>query len=870
MSKLTKIKSGGVILTLFLLGLFSGNAWGQEVNDEFTNADFAATGTTYTPFTGVTGTSGAVYAGKTSAGTGIQLRSSGSDCGIVVTAPGGLRVKRVTVEWNSTTSASRILDIYGKETAYASAADLYDSDTSGDLAGSLQMGTSTIELEGNYTYIGLRSKSGALYMDKLTITWETGAATQVAAPVLTPGSTNFTDQLTVTATCATDGATIYYTMDGSKPTTGSAVFPAEGLTLTETTTVKAMAANGKLENSNVAEETYTKVTAMSIAEFKALENNAEGMLDLTGAVVTAVGSNDIFVQDAEGNGIDLYRSNQDWNVGDVLSGVASGSFVLFNNMPEFSNGDFSGVTATPGTGVAPKVVTIAELLANPAAYYCTLVKVEGVACNGETFTQGDKSVEYYNRFRTIGNDYEFPATADVTGVFSPFGDRLQLSPRSEADVEDATGLEYPEFAWSMASVSVDINNLQAAVYPTLTNTSDGTVTYASSEEGVATIDAGGNITIVGLGTTTITASVAATATFNAATASYELRVIDPSAMPEATAFVSQMDGVYYAMTTTLNDGVMEAATVNVVNNKVVNTGDLDPMSISWVVDAAAGTIATADGTSYLAGESSGTNLDLSDKVSDLSTWTWSDENSTWMRENRSFIYRTGANGFKNYAESNLGEQDYATGYTLPMPIVNGYTRTVSAGNYGTICLPYAVAAGDFAGVEFYSVAGKLMNGGQPSAIVLAPVTELEAGVPYIFSATDDQLLAAYSGDRAEAASANGLVGTFEYIDVAEGMYMISSENKVQLCGTDCTLGANRAYINMAEVAEVAEAGANMRVISLDGTVTGIDGVEAGGNQLVDVYTISGVRVRAQVPAAEATDGLQGGLYIVNGKKVAVK
>ena len=129
-----------------------------------------------------------------------------------------------------------------------------------------------------------------------------------------------------------------------------------------------------------------------------------------------------------------------------------------------------------------------------------------------------------------------------------------------------------------------------------------------------------------------------------------------------------------------------------------------------------------------------------------------------------------------------------------MPIVNGYTRTVSAGNYGTICLPYAVAAGDFAGVEFYSVAGKLMNGGQPSAIVLAPVTELEAGVPYIFSATDDQLLAAYSGDRAEAASANGLVGTFEYIDVAEGMYMISSENKVQLCGTGCTLGANRAYI----------------------------------------------------------------------------
>ena len=858
-----------MILALFLLGLFSGNAWGQGEQTytyEFTSQVYRADGVQN--LNGVdwnlacTWQNGKSYYGNDGS-KGQQIGSKKSPAKTIRLSTDGIQgnVKSIKVSTSGAESVDATLQVSVGGTQYGNAIELTSSSTEYEFAGT---GSGTIELLYNV-------EERAVYIKAIEVVYEQGAAIQVTAPVLTPGSTNFTDQLTVTATCATDGATIYYTTDGSEPTTGSDLFPAEGLTLTETTTVRAMAANGELENSNVAEETYTKVTAMSIAEFKALENGAEGMLDLTGAVVTAVGSNDIFVQDAEGNGIDLYRSKQNWNVGDVLSGVASGSFVLYNNMPEFSDGDFSGVTATPGTGVAPKVVTIAELLVNPAAYYCTLVKVEGVACNGETFTQGGNSVEYYNRFRTIGYDYEFPVTADVTGIFSPFGDRLQLSPRSEADVEDATGLEYPEFAWSMASVSVDFNDVQAAVYPILTNTSDGAVTYASSEEGVATIDAGGNITIVGLGTTVITASVAATATFNAATASYELRVIDPSAMPKSTAFVSQMDGVYYAMTTTLNDGVMKAATVNVVNNKVVNTGDLDPMSISWVVDAAAGTIATADGTSYLAGKSSGTDLDLSDKVSDLSTWTWSDENSTWMRENRSFIYRTGVKGFKNYAESNLGTQDYATGYTLPMPIVDGYTRTVSADNYGTICLPYAVAAEDFVGVEFFSVAGKQMNGNQPSAIVLAPVTELAAGVPYIFSATSDLLLAAYSGDQAEAAqSANGLVGTFENIGVKAGMYMISSANKVQLCGTGCTLGANRAYINMAKVAEVAEAGANMRVISLDGTVTGIDGVEAGGNQLVDVYTISGVRVRAQVPAAEATDGLQGGLYIVNGKKVAVK
>ena len=47
-------------------------------------------------------------------------------------------------------------------------------------------------------------------------------------------------------------------------------------------------------------------------------------------------------------------------------------------------------------------------------------------------------------------------------------------------------------------------------------------------------------------------------------------------------------------------------------------------------------------------------------------------------------------------------------------------------------------------------------------------------------------------------------------------------------------------------------------------------IEGSGDQLVDVYTVGGVKVREQVRAAEATQGLQGGIYIVNGKKVAVK
>ena len=106
-----------------------------------------------------------------------------------------------------------------------------------------------------------------------------------------------------------------------------------------------------------------------------------------------------------------------------------------------------------------------------------------------------------------------------------------------------------------------------------------------------------------------------------------------------------------------------------------------------------------------------------------------------------------------------------------MPIVDGYVRNVTSGDYGTICLPYAGGRRRYAGAEFFSIAGKVMKGEEPQSIVLNQVTTLEAGVPYIFSATSDKLIAAYSGKAvAVAEEANGLIGSFEGQDVAEGMY----------------------------------------------------------------------------------------------------
>lgn len=141
------------------------------VSDVLTRAWTGVSGTTYVDWSGKTATSSAVYAGQSAGGnSSIQLRSKNSNSGIVTTASGGT-VSEITVDWNSNTSSERKLDIYGKNTPYAAPTDLYSDSSKGTKIGSVSMGTTSLTVTGDYRYIGVRSNSGALYMNSLTITW---------------------------------------------------------------------------------------------------------------------------------------------------------------------------------------------------------------------------------------------------------------------------------------------------------------------------------------------------------------------------------------------------------------------------------------------------------------------------------------------------------------------------------------------------------------------------------------------------------------------------------------------------------------------------------------------------------------------------
>lgn len=691
-------------------------------------------------------------------------------------------------------------------------------------------------------------------------------ANQVTQPVFTPATgTKFVDSQTITASCETDGATIHYTTNGDTPTDASPVFPAGGLTITETTTINAIAVADGMESSSVVTATYTKLPVYTIGEVKAL---ATGTVDvavqLTDAVVTGVSSKDIFVQDATG-GIDLFQSGKSYAVGDVLNGYVIGTFTIYMNMPEITSGDYTNVTAVSGAGATPTVVAVADLLANPETYYCSLIKVEDVTYADGQLSQSGSSLTLYNKFGFDHTAYNWPALADVTGVFAPYDETMQLYIRNEEDIVNTSVLEVPDVSWSADACTADVS-ATTNVYPEFTTNSDGEVTYSSSVESVATIASDGTITLLTAGTTVITATVAASASYSAASASYTLTVTNVASMGTPTVFVAEYNGAYYAMGTaasTVASNAIEAIEVDVVNGKVINAAD--KTSLTWYVDDENGYIRTSEGE-YLTATSGKTNLTLG---SSPCAWTWSEENSVWMLGNRSMIFNS-QKIFKNYAYSNLGTSGYSTEFTQAMTFADGYVRSTTVDKFGTICLPCAVAADDIAGAKFYSVAGKQTDGGVLKGIVLTEETALQAGVPYIFCATADKLVVAYNGGAAEATSANGLVGSLSGQDVAQGKHILTN-NTVKECGTGCTIGANRAYFDIDAMSEFGGAlGVNQRMITFDDTETGINEVGVSEQGAVDVYTISGVKVRSQVDASHATEALPQGIYVVNGKKVVVR
>ena len=340
-----------------------------------------------------------------------------------------------------------------------------NSDSIYDLSSSAQRFTYFISDEGAYNTVRLKftmvlpadtpTNNKDLILDSVVVYGITGiVSNMVATPVISvPTGTYLTPQ-TVSITCETEDARIYYTTDGTVPDTSSTLY-TEPISIDRTCTLKAKAFKDGMDPSNPATAVYTfPATVANIAAFKAAGANDNTITYAITGDVTFVYRKDrrIFIEDATG-GLLVYDNSTavvtgTYSEGDVISGGIVGTYTVYNGMSEMiPTVDWAAASGT--ATVTPVVATAADIAGNFATYEARLVRInagtfaEDITFVTDNYTDGTLTDEtgdilVRNQFKTLDTTIHAGDTVDVIGLVSVYvtdGDTTyQIFPRTNEDI----------------------------------------------------------------------------------------------------------------------------------------------------------------------------------------------------------------------------------------------------------------------------------------------------------------------------------------------------------------------------------------------------------------------------------------------------
>lgn len=821
----------------FLLAVAGGYA--EVVTDVLNRSTTGITNTTYASWTVKDLNSAAVYEGQSAGGnSSIQLRSDKSTSGIITTTSGG-KVMKIVVEWNSSTSSGRTLDVYGKNTAYSSPADLYNSSKQGTKLGSIKYGTSTeLTITGDYAFIGLRSNSGAMYLSRIEITWENGETggeeTPVApsAPTLTP-SCSFYYTMDVGITNIPDGSTIYYTTDGTDPSSNDAKYTAP-FKITETTTVKAIAVN-EVGSSEVVSAAYTKIEVPE------------------GQVI------DILNRDLTGNTTTGYSewSGKTSNSSAVYAGQSAGG----NSSIQLRSTSPSGIVTTTSGGKVKKVI----------------VEWESNTQNGRTLNVYGKNTAY----TSPADLYNTSTDGDLLGTIvygtstelEVKGDYAYIGLRSNSGAMYLTSVS---ITWD-TSASVEPETPVAPNAPTLTascnfddamnvvitNISEGATVYYTTDGSTPSASAS-NSTVYSK-----PFEITATTTVNA------IAVNDGGSSEVVTAT--------YTKNQVLDSGVTDILTretTGVESGSTTYTDWSDKKSNSSAVYA--GQSASKDGTIQLRSKNSNSGIvstTSGGKVRKI-TVEWNSqttENQVLQIYGNNSPYTSAAELYNTNNNTNQGK--------LLGEIVCGESTIFVEENYAYVGLRSKNGAiylnsveitweEDVWGSLYYptdveiptSVKAYIVTAANNNYVTLTQVTgALPANTGIIYNGKWTEKGSAVS-DEANVEG-NLLEGTVDATNISKEAYVLAKVDgevgfyKAQMNkdeGTAFLNNANKAYLPVDKLPSSVQ---NAKALKFDFNTTAVENVEVETEGKKVIYDLSGRRVNEMA---------QPGIYIVNGKKVMVK
>jgi len=203
-----------------------------------------------------------------------------------------------------------------------------------------------------------------------------GTAQTVVTPVFSPATGSFAtgQSLTVTITTTTGSSKIYYTTDGSTPTTSKTLYSG-AITVTATTTIKAIATKNGWNNSSIATATFTATAPAATPTFSPTPGNFTTTQNVTLSCATS-GATIHYTTDGSTPDISspIYSSSIPVSVPTTINAIAMKSGVpnsniavgTYNVLLPASAPSFSVGTGTYNT---TQYVTITSSTVGASIYY---------------------------------------------------------------------------------------------------------------------------------------------------------------------------------------------------------------------------------------------------------------------------------------------------------------------------------------------------------------------------------------------------------------------------------------------------------------------------------------------------------------------
>lgn len=745
--------------------------------------------------------------------------------------------------------------------------------------------------------------------------------TNLNAPTIS-GETSFEETTTVTIASDESVAAIYYTTNGDEPTTSSTPYTGP-FTLTETTTVKAIAAY-KTVVSPVATCVFEKIDAnvtKTIAELAATQNNYP-MVKVSfnnAQVVYADGKN--FILREDGKALDVMNSSLNLQQGAYYQGTVRLKVTCENGILKASDvegkTDATDITlvSQPTTKPNPIVCTVAEAAQHPG----DLLKLEG-----HSVTVWYSS---YYVYQEVGNDFAYvyfsngkdkglqngkqydltvwydeynsdpwativEATTAITHLDAPtisgdevFMESTNVTITSAVDV-DGVAIYYTLDGTDPTTASQPYN---APFLLTETTTVKAIAVYKSITSDVASLrfekfDANAPRTIADL------------ASIKADLASVTVSFADAQVVyGEENNYIlrENIEGKYYALDV-LNTqlpfkvGATVSGTVQLKvafkANSAENNGVLSTADITETSDA---DLNISQSTSVMPIPLEVPFLEVRNHPGDLLVV----KDGKWDPSiNGIYEYEPSTTGWgygpehdvyvSNYSEYTFGQyqvidvmlwyNDVYTEKTSPRAKIIGakdtYEYVMTAAGWGTIIIPFDCEKPE--GLTIYECTS--VNDGK---LVVEEVNNFKANTPYLLKGANGEqtnyILEGYAAKHGEQYEKGVMVGVYVKQEPPLNSYILQNQEAglAFYChldqGNGAWVGPNRCYIKPQD-------GGLKSIQFPDDETNGVRTANAADSTLVDVYTTTGVKVKHQVEKGKALNDLPAGLYIINNKKIVKK